>query len=443
MYSLIIFVFVLLFADAASAANCSFANPTACGSPGVNNLAVGGTATVGGAMSVSGAATLSGGGTISNAAISGGTINTATIGQTTPALASVSKLNSNSSASQLQIATSGLDSVSNDWLWGRMRWTGNITGADAAADGQIGANKLIFTDAATSVNGLNAGALFVMSAISGSTDANNTAARNAIASRIVVQGQVGPTPTIGPFINNEPLVSLLSTGYATATQGGVGGWSAGLNPSLGYYRGSLFGGNDDVWLASGASNYFYLIGREIDVSLQGTSNAYSRFGLLISGFPSTVQADDDDAAIAIVSQTVDGFNFKNGIQFGAHASKLDITGALIKVVPTLYPTPATPAFTDGIDISGGTYSGNAIKTPGFAVDGNGQINSGANTIIGSGSALATNATTGFLQIATMGGAPTGTVGAAGKAAIVIDTTNKKLCYSTGGGTWECSAAFTP
>jgi len=69
--------------------------------------------------------------------------------------------------------------------------------------------------------------------------------------------------------------------------------------------------------------------------------------------------------------------------------------------------------------------------------------SGGNTQIGTGSALATNAAAGFPLIPTMAGAPTGTVGAAGQAAVVIDTTNKKLCYSIGGGTWECSAAFTP
>lgn len=72
-----------------------------------------------------------------------------------------------------------------------------------------------------------------------------------------------------------------------------------------------------------------------------------------------------------------------------------------------------------------------------------QLNPSGNTFVGTGSALATNAASGFLQIATMAGVPIGTVGAVGKAALVIDTTNKKICYSTGGGTWECSAAFTP
>lgn len=75
-----------------------------------------------------------------------------------------------------------------------------------------------------------------------------------------------------------------------------------------------------------------------------------------------------------------------------------------------------------------------------------QINTlGGNTQIGSGSPVATNATAGFPLIPSSAGAPTGTVSGAGtgKVAIEIDTTNKKICYTTGGGTWECSAAFTP
>lgn len=69
-----------LFWSGAAAAQCSFTNPTACGSPGMNNLAVGGTATIGGTLGVSGAATFSFPGpaltlpTGSNASI-GGTLN--------------------------------------------------------------------------------------------------------------------------------------------------------------------------------------------------------------------------------------------------------------------------------------------------------------------------------------------------------------------------------
>lgn len=72
-----------------------------------------------------------------------------------------------------------------------------------------------------------------------------------------------------------------------------------------------------------------------------------------------------------------------------------------------------------------------------------QIGSGLNTLIGSGSALANSATVGLAMFPTTAGTPTGTVGAAGQAAFIIDTTNKKLCYSIGGGTWECTGALTP
>jgi hypothetical protein len=67
-------------------------------------------------------------------------------------------------------------------------------------------------------------------------------------------------------------------------------------------------------------------------------------------------------------------------------------------------------------------------------------NSGSNNLLGGGgSALATVATAGFPLLPTMAGMPTGTVGALGKAAVVIDTTDNKICWSTGGGTWKCAA----
>lgn len=74
-----------------------------------------------------------------------------------------------------------------------------------------------------------------------------------------------------------------------------------------------------------------------------------------------------------------------------------------------------------------------------------KLNPSGNTLIGTGSPLATGATSGFPLIPSSAGTPTGSVSGAGtgKVAIEIDTTNKKLCYSTGGGTWECSAAFSP
>jgi hypothetical protein len=61
-------------------------------------------------------------------------------------------------------------------------------------------------------------------------------------------------------------------------------------------------------------------------------------------------------------------------------------------------------------------------------------------------AIATNGTDPFLYIPTMAGTPSGvpTSAAAGRTAIVWDSTNKKLCaYNQPTTAWACSAAFTP
>lgn len=66
-----------------------------------------------------------------------------------------------------------------------------------------------------------------------------------------------------------------------------------------------------------------------------------------------------------------------------------------------------------------------------------------NVTIGGDGALATNAATGFLEIPSCAGTPTGTVvPRSGKVALVYDSTNFKLGVSAGGGTWKQTAALT-
>lgn len=106
--------------------------------------------------------------------------------------------------------------------------------------------------------------------------------------------------------------------------------------------------------------------------------------------------------------------------------------------------PADPVSFTARTRSGSAYgSGLTLNLGAWTAGTTIAIGASGNTRIGTGSALATNATSGFLQIATMAGTPTGTVGAAGQAALVIDTANKKICYSIGGGTWECTGALLP
>lgn len=290
-------------------------------------------------------------------------------------MVTASAVNSDASGNLLQIPCNGTDGVSTDWLWGRMRWSGIINAPESDADRQIAANKLLWIDAAD-VNGLNVSGFYTLT-VSGAgavSTATNTAARSAMHSRITAIGQVGATPVLGVAITNIPFVSSLCTGYAVASQGGLGGWMQGDNPSMGYFRGSLFGGNDNVWLAGNAFNYFLLIGREIDVSITGSSNVYGRIGLLINSFKSARPADGSiDTGIAIVSQDNTSNNFKNGIQFGTERDFAHFTGALIKTTSKTLSGAAPFTVPVGIDFSDAMFTQSAFQSKGFTVDGAGNL----------------------------------------------------------------------
>jgi len=73
------------------------------------------------------------------------------------------------------------------------------------------------------------------------------------------------------------------------------------------------------------------------------------------------------------------------------------------------------------------FDSNAVR---FTIDANGNI------VAGGSAALATNATNGFLYVPTCAGTPTGTPTAiTGMAPIVVNTTNNKL-YFYSGGAWR-------
>lgn len=190
---------------------------------------------------------------------------------------------------------------------------------------------------------------------------------------------------------------------------------------------------------------------------QFTANSVYVPGMTVSG------AGVMNVSALTVTPSTNGISIDaDQILTGAAVSTAGTGYAATNVLWDIYGDQFNPTVGGGGAITGFTVlaRGHTASPPGAPVALLGGDNTGAtatltfaqkpiriggvsNVIIGTGSALATNATAGFLQLATMAGAPTGTVGAAGQAAVVIDTTNKKICYSTGGGTWECSAAFTP
>lgn len=275
---------------------------------------------------------------------------------------SSTRLNSVAPDESLFIAQTGAEWHATNWLWSNVILTGAATTPDGYADSNYGPNKLLVSDAAI-FSGNQANGLYVQWIEAGNADPTNTASRQAIQARMIIHGQVGAS-------GNADFVGQNSTVYASATQGGSGGWPGGATQPGSYFRGSVFGGHDNTWLATGAANYWLLIGREVDTYLFDAAAAtYQRIGLLLAGGGDR-QAAGDDCGIMFVA----GNNGpKNGIQFGASTEACLISDALIKVVARTYPAPATPAYVRGLDFTQATFSGNALATPGFRVDGNGHV----------------------------------------------------------------------
>lgn len=330
-----------------------------------------------GATTASGARTALGLGTIatqdaSAVAITGGTWNSGTIGGTTQATAvSTSKLNNRAAGSQQSVAFSGSDGVSNNWLRVNFRMTGTCGGPDTTAQSGVGPNKFIVQDSSSVPTGLSiqaVGGLVVSYQVQGSVTSGQEAQRTGSLTLMAVTSQLGDTEYLA-------MVGDGNICYANATQAGTGTWPGGTNPfptgGTQYFRGSMFGGNDNVRLASGATYYTEVIGREIDTAIKTGASAYRRIGMLLVA-NGDVQATGDDCGILLSRNASAGdIGYKTGIQFSATTA-----GAAVRTDGTLIATPnvdygpnaGTPTFAKGIDFASASFSTSAIATPGFTVD---------------------------------------------------------------------------
>ncbi len=163
--------------------------------------------------------------------------------------------------------------------------------------------------------------------------------------------------------------------YATVNQGGDGTFTT--NPNDGF-AGNLFGGNDHPRLASGATNWRYVIGREINVEIESGASASGKLGLLIArGSNDSQQGSLDDAAIAITNKA-DAANvyWKKGLSFGLTSGEwpFTTTSTLIGSQRVLYTADAgRPTANYGIDFSDITFSTSAFASVGFSVDPDGDL----------------------------------------------------------------------
>lgn len=191
--------------------------------------------------------------------------------------------------------------------------------------------------------------------------------RTAIQARLGVTGQSGGTAYIAH-------VALMSTGYSTASQGGTGTGDPADS------RGGLFGGNDNVWLASGALNYRGITGREIDVSIETGASAFAKIGLLIvQGATDASRADaaGDDGAIVLANQGGAGTTWRYGLQLGTTGAlwPLGVDSTIMGVQLRTFGGSSSPVALHGIDFREVAFQagGYAFASDGFSVGPAGEL----------------------------------------------------------------------
>jgi hypothetical protein len=146
----------------------------------------------------------------------------------------------------------------------------------------------------------------------------------------------------------------------------------GTAPTPGNSRGFGFGFNAYVNLTPGATNWSGLFGGEIDVLAEAGSSHRNATGLLIvlKGGHASHGTDNVDAGIVIAAADTATTRFDYGLQigWGGHQVPVMSTGTLITA-------PGIGTVANGVDFSSVNFSGAAFRSPGFLVDGVGNIKS--------------------------------------------------------------------
>jgi hypothetical protein len=229
-----------------------------------------------------------------------------------------------------------------------------------------------FTDAmlcaksvASTVSGMDIAHVVSPAAVTG-----EQAIRHAFSTNIRPTTMVGTTGYMA-FVSN------FAGALSTVNMGGPGGWDGNSNPD-GFFRGSIFGYNSNVWLDGEATNWGTVTAAEFNVSLKGNATARRRAGIMIVEQEGVRAAVGEDGAILIMREAA-AFGHTNGIVFGAQTASFPVRpeGAVIKVQQRLWGASSDqrtrPATAFGIDFTMLDASVAAFASPGFALSGTGGL----------------------------------------------------------------------
>jgi len=183
---------------------------------------------------------------------------------------------------------------------------------------------------------------------------------------------VGSKVALNSTATQTSAVSAVNPHDVVALQGVVtGGYSAGGTDTGAGAVGALFGGAFQVTPTAGATNYLQFAGLEIGMLNKASTSAKYRTGLSVvdygNGGP---QGAVIDCALCVTAATiVSGGGWGTGLLFSkSMGGQVPVTSG-----GTLIGVEGTVTVTHGLNFTGYTFSTDALKTPGFTVDGNGTV----------------------------------------------------------------------
>lgn len=217
-------------------------------------------------------------------------------------------------------------------------------------------------DTTSSTDRGQAGALLLNHIISGAAEKGGRVTLNA---SININGATG---NAAAGINPN-YVCAGFYGAATVNDGGISG-----TPS-----GQLYGFNPNIFLGASATYWSGIIGGEINIAVKSGASVSHKVGLQI--VPTTADAvagDLTDAGLVISNQTAAGSGspgWSCGIQFGNYNGYNPIAadGTLIGAQVHGDGVGKVGTVTNGVDLTKFNFTGNAFSSPGFSVDGSGNI----------------------------------------------------------------------
>ena len=266
---------------------------------------------------------------------------------------------SNPSGNQQINYASSASSRDNSWLYGALHIYGTAT---EDASGFLSPNRIVVSDGVDASGADYLDHLLIAASVSG-----HKGSRNAVHGNINISGAPDES-------THRAYVGALTTGVASVNHGGDGSYTT--NPSAGYV-GGLFGGNDHPRLASGATYWYSVIGREINFGIESGASAFAKIGLFVVPSSGDAAAADGEvnAGICIAGKSGLSSVLTQGLLFGASwgAWPFGSSSTLIGVQRILYTADGgSPPALYGVDFSdlsitaGGAAFLAPLITPGSA-----------------------------------------------------------------------------